>query len=236
MQQYFGIKKENDTIYLNEKDFNHIKNVMRMSEGTKVFTVYNGIRYLTILNKDLKSVNIIEEANNGDIKNKLKFYVPLLNDEKMSLIFQKCTELGATDYVIVNYERCKYKLDSEKANKKIIRWNKIIMEAAEQSYRNTYPVIEKIINTDEIENNGSVNILCSLDKEDVKPFTKVVTSEIECDNINVVFGPEGGLTPQEERIIVEKGYEKVSLGNEVLRTETVPLFISSVIKYLIRSE
>ena len=55
---------------------------------------------------------------------------------------------------------------------------------------------------------------------------------IKCDKINIVFGPEGGLSTIEEQLLVEKGYIKPSLGNDVLRTETVPLTIASILKYL----
>ena len=51
------------------------------------------------------------------------------------------------------------------------------------------------------------------------------------DTINIVIGPEGGLTEQEENTLVEYGYKKVTFGNRILRVETVPLYILSIINY-----
>jgi 16S rRNA (uracil1498-N3)-methyltransferase len=154
----------------------------------------------------------------------------------MSYIFKHGTELGITDFVVVEYERCKYKLPKKDYEKKLIRWNKIIKEASEQSYRIHKPNLEKIINVKDVESLCNVNIMCSLDKTDVKRVCKVLTTENCNDTISLVFGPEGGLSQKEEDMISSKGFIKTSLGESVLRTETVPLMIASILKYLRDSE
>ena len=52
-----------------------------------------------------------------------------------------------------------------------------------------------------------------------------------CDRINVVIGPEGGLSIEEEDMLNKLGFSSITLGNRILRVETVPLFILSVINY-----
>ena len=78
--------------------------------------------------------------------------------------------------------------------------------------------------------------MCSLDKENVKRISDVLTHDNCNDTISLVFGPEGGLSPLEEKMLTEKGFIKTSLGSDVLRTETVPIMISSIVKYLRDSE
>lgn len=232
MQQYFGISKKDNTLLLNQNDLNHIKTVMRMKENDEIIVVYENKSYICSLNKDLMSANIKKIFKEYKEKNKFKVYVPLLSEEKMSFILQHGTELGITEFVVVMYSHCKYKLSKKDFDKKLTRWNKILKEAAEQSYRIEKPKLEKIIEIREIESDASVNILCSLDKENVKQLTEVLTLDNCSDTMNIVFGPEGGLSNTEEDILVEKGYTKTSLGDDVLRTETVPLMIASVKKYL----
>ena len=232
MQQYFGDSKKDNIIYLNKKDYNHIKNVMRMHEGVEVFVVYNNKRYICSMNKDLKSVLIKEEIQTKMSKRKVILYVPFLQDDKMSLIFQKGTELGVTDFIVVDFEHSKYKLDNENKKKKIERWNKIIVESCEQSYRNDIPTLEKFVNVKEIKSVKGINILCSLDTECVKSVSQVLNPDTICDKISIVFGPEGGISKSEEDIIVSRGFERVSLGRNVLRTETAGLYVISIIKYL----
>ena len=232
MQQYFGVSKKDNTLLLNQNDLNHIKTVMRMKENDEIIVVYENKSYICSLNKDLMSANIKEIFKEYKEKNNFKVYVPLLSEEKMSFILQHGTELGIMEFVVVMYSHCKYKLPKKDFDKKLIRWNKILKEAAEQSYRLEKPKLEKIIEIKDIESDANVNILCLLDKNNVKQLTDVLTLDNCSDTMNIVFGPEGGLSNIEEDILVEKGYTKTSLGDDVLRTETVPLMIASIKKYL----
>ena len=232
MQQYFGVSKKDNNIMLNTNDLNHIKNVMRMKENDKIIVVYDNKSYICPLNKDLMSASINEIFKEYKEKNNFRVYVPLLNEEKMSFILQHGTELGITEFVVVMYSHCKYKLPKKDFDKKLQRWNKILKEATEQSYRLVKPILGNIIEIKDVKGDASVNILCSLDKNNVKRLTDVLTLSNCSDTMNIVFGPEGGLSNIEEDILVEKGYTKTSLGDDILRTETVPLMIASVKKYL----
>ncbi len=232
MQQYFGISKDKNTIKLNNNDLNHIKNVMRMHENDNIIVVYDNKSYICTLNKDLLSADIQEVFKENEKLNDIKVYVPLLNEDKMSFILQHGTELGVTEFVVVMYSHCKYKLNKKDFDKKLIRWNKIIKEASEQSYRIEKPILKNIIEVKNIEADKSVNIMCSLDKEDVKSISSILTLDNCNDTISLVFGPEGGLSKEEEIYLSNKGFIKTSLGKDVLRTETVPLMVASIIKYL----
>ncbi len=232
MQQYFGISKDKNTIKLNNNDLNHIKNVMRMHENDNIIVVYDNKSYICTLNKDLLSADIQEVFKENEKLNDIKIYVPLLNEDKMSFILQHGTELGVTEFVVVMYSHCKYKLNKKDFDKKLIRWNKIIKEASEQSYRIEKPILENIIEVKNIEADKSVNIMCSLDKRDVKSISSILTLDNCNDTISLVFGPEGGLSKEEEINLSNKGFIKTSLGKDVLRTETVPLMVASIIKYL----
>lgn len=232
MQQYFSKSKKDNTLYLHEYDFNHIKNVMRMKENDEIIVVYDKTSYICSLNKDLTSCNIKSVFKSEEDLNEFVVYVPFLVDEKMSYIFKHGTELGITKFVVVEYAHCKYKLPKKDYEKKLTRWNKIIKEATEQSYRITKPELKSIISPKNIECIPGVNIMCSLDNANVKSICKVLTPKNSHDKISLVFGPEGGLSKIEEDMLEEKGFIKTSLGNDVLRTETVPLTIASILKYL----
>ena len=232
MQQYFAVNKKDDTFYLNNNDLNHIKNVMRMKENDEVIVAYHDESYICSLNDELLSCNIKELFKSEKDNSEFIVYVPLLSEEKMSFILQHGTELGVTKFVVVQYEHCKYKLNKSDYDKKLNRWNKIIKEASEQSYRIHIPVLDSIIEPKDIKSKCDVNILCSLDKTNVKSVCQVLTIDNCNDTITLVFGPEGGLSKKEEDLIESNHFTKTSLGHDVLRTETLPLMIASIRKYL----
>lgn len=236
MQRYFGITKNETTISLNPEDFNHIKNVMRFKRGDKINVVYDSKVFVCELLPSLEECTIIEELEYFDQGYTIRLFMPILQEEKTDLILQKCTELGVREFTPVNMERCKYKIDESKKEKKILRWKKICKEASEQSEKNYIPKVNEIVNFKNIDSEADKLIICSLEKNkaiDIKTAFKNINKN---DIINIVFGPEGGLSNKEEETLVEKGYERVNFGSCVLRTETAPLYISSVIKYIYSGE
>lgn len=231
MQQYFSKKRNNNILYLDESDLHHIKNVMRIKPGDKLIVNYDGVSYNTILNEDYLSVNIVNiYKTNEEIY--VKAYIPVLTEEKISFIFEKGTEMGVSEFCPVNFERCKFVLSKDKEIKKISRWERIVKEASEQSRRVNIPIVNSIIDVKDISISDGVNILCSLDKGNVKSIKKVLNEESICDKINLVFGPEGGISKNEEDYLESIGFIKTSLGPNVLRTETVIINVCSVINYV----
>ena len=232
MQQYFAVNKKDNELILNKTDENHIKNVMRFKPKDEVIVVYNNTMYDCEFTDNLliaKIKNIIKEKNSN---RKITAYIPILQEEKMSFIIEKGTEMGITDFIPIQFLRCKYRLKSETEDKKLIRWSRIAKEAAEQSRQIQIPIIHRVQTVDTINPLNGVNILCSLDKNNVKPLKQILNINNVCDTINLLFGPEGGITEEEENKLVEKGFIKTSLGNMVLRTETVIIYLMSIINYL----
>jgi len=233
MQQYFSKNRsENNILELKEDDIHHIKNVMRMNIGDKIIVVYDNVSYICKLNKGYGNA-VIESVYKENTENiHIKAYIPVLTEEKMSFIIEKGTEMGVSEFTPVNFSHSKFVLTKEKENKKIERWSRIAKEASEQSHRLLIPSVNRIINITDIEKVNGVNILCSLDKNNVKEMKSVLNDDTLCDKISIVFGPEGGISASEEELLVSKGFTKTSLGKNVLRTETVIINVCSIINYL----
>lgn len=232
MQQYFSKKKENDKLMLDQGDIHHIKNVMRMKPGDDLLVCFDKVIYLCSLNDDYVSTTIKSEFKSGTELTEVTAYIPVLSDEKMSFIIEKGTEMGVCKFIPVRFSHSKFVLSKDKEVKKLDRWNRIAKEASEQSRRLIIPEVSHIIGVEDIVSINGVNILCSLDNHNVKEIRKVLNLDTICDKISLVFGPEGGLSSTEEDLIESKGFIKTSLGNNILRTETVIINVCSIINYL----
>lgn len=231
MQRYFAVDKD---LNISDKDKHHIINVMRMKLNDKIEIVYNEKVYMCEINdiskKDVSySVKDIIDVNN-ELPLKVTIAVSLVNEKKLDFILQKCTELGVYDFILVNSNRSKIKIDG-KEKKKIERWNTITKEAAEQSHRNIKPIVRDIMSINDVSKlDYDLKLTCST-KENEKTIKNVLQNSTNCDRIIIVVGPEGGLTVSEEEKLEKNGFIPVTLGNLILRTETVPIYIMSLVNY-----
>ena len=146
----------------------------------------------------------------------------------MDYLLQKATELGVSEIIPIISERTIVKV---KNDNKMSRWSKILKEASEQSFRNYIPKIHEIIDLKDIINyNADIKLVCDT-KEMSKNIKKVLQDNKKSDTILIVVGPEGGLTEKEVDYFKNNGFIGVSLGENILRAETVPLYLLSIINY-----
>ncbi len=232
MQRYFGIRKEKNNLILDKQDYHHIKNVMRMNDGDLIEVIVNQKLYIGCI-ENVKSnieVNIKKELD-LPINNfpKVNLIVPLLKENKMDLILQKATEMGTSKIIIYPFKRCMVKVNSKIENK-LSRWKKILKEASEQSFRNDIPEVVLLKNLEHLKKINGLKLICSTKK--ISNNLKMVLTEYKnCDTINIVIGPEGGIDPIEEDYLNSIGYISITLGNRIMRVESVPLFLLSIINY-----
>lgn len=231
MQRYFSNKKIDNTFTLSNDDLYHIKKVMRMKDKECIQVVYEEIPYLCeirYLNNDIE-INILETLNQKEENiPEITLLIPILKEQKMDYILQKATELGVSKFIPVVMERSIVKVE-EKEQKKLDRWKKIVKEASEQSLRNTIPVIDNIVKLKDLEVDGLKLVCSTIEKENT--IKKVFQKSEKYDKMNILIGPEGGISEKEENLLKEKGFIPVTLGSRIMRVETVPLYLMSIINY-----
>lgn len=226
MQRYFTNKRIDNNFILNDDDWYHIRTVMRMRDGDNIEVVYESKLFICEI-KD-NQIEIINSVEGNTKKQYFCLLLPLLQEQKMSFVLQKATELGIDEIIPILTARSKVKID-EKEEKKIQRWTRICKEASEQSKRLTIPTINHIISIDEINLDG-YKIVCSTKEKD-NSLKKVLKNNLKCDKIVMCVGPEGGLTEEEEGKLIQKGFIPTSLGNNIMRVETAPIYLLSVLNY-----
>lgn len=233
MQRYFAKEKREQEFFLQEEDYHHIRTVMRMNSGDQIEVVYDGCVYLCCIeyvNKEIV-IKVLKQCLQEDAKfPKIVLILPFLKEQKMDIILQKGTELGVDEFVFSSTERSIVKVEPNKESSKIERWSRICKEASEQSMRTTIPIVRIERNRENLENLEGLKLLCStIEKE--KTIKKLLKNHDMYDTINLMIGPEGGFSEEEEQYFEKKGFMRVSLGTQIMRVETVPIFLSSIIRY-----
>lgn len=220
------------------EDVNHIKNVLRMAIGTKIYITNNDshVKYLSeIISISSEEIvcKVIEEIPSTELPINITLFQGLPKADKLEFIIEKATELGVNSVVPVEMRFSIAKIKNE--DQKNIRWNKIAESAAKQSKRNLIPKVEFTIDTKELINRiKDYDLVLVAYENESKQTLKDVLSNLKKEqirNVAIIVGPEGGVDNKEIESFVSSGAKCVSLGKRILRTETAPVTIVSMLVY-----
>ena len=133
-------------------------------------------------------------------------------------------------FVPVNMKYCISKL---KDDKKIDRWQKIAEVAAKQSKRNIIPKVENLITMEQLKKEISEYdlVLIAYENERKTNIKEVIKQNPNAERIGIIIGPEGGMSIEEVKNLEECGAKTVGLGKRILRTETAPITMISMLIY-----
>ncbi len=237
----FGELSTDNNVEITGEDAHHIINVLRHKPGD-VIKISNG--------RDLEGTGIIEEVDKRNIKLKIRIiekssivkirpvislYQGLLKGNKMDFVIQKSTELGVSRIVPLTTQRTVVDISGKKYKVRASRWEKIAKEASKQCMRPDILQVEPVLNFDEAlvdaKKHQKLLIPWELEKSvSLKNVLRPIDKSI-CNNIAVFIGPEGGFSEEEVKIAIEEGFEPVTLGPRILRSETASITVCSVIMY-----
>lgn len=241
----FFVNQENiqdKKIAITGEDVNHIKNVLRknINDTIEICDAQSGSNFLCEIidiQKEQIICNIQQTLQStSEPSTYVHIYQGLPKSDKMELIIQKSVELGVAEITPTNMSRCIVKLDSKDARKKVERWQKISEVAAKQSGRDIIPAINNICNLNEAINQckeyDAILLAYENEKENkLKNEIENLKKQKHKLKIAVIIGPEGGLAEEEVEKAKQQGAKIITLGNRILRTETVALNILSIIMY-----
>ena len=234
---------EGNTIIIQNEDVNHIKNVLRakIDDTIDICDCQTSKNYICKIEQiEEKNIycHIVEEiASNVEPHIQVSIFQGLPKADKMELVIQKSVELGVYDITPVEMKRCIVKINAKDESKKIQRWQKISEGAAKQSGRDRIPTIHPVINIHTLcENIKEYDfVLVAYENEKVNTLKQELKNIKQDQNkqmkIAIIIGPEGGIDKEEIAKLEEQNAKIITLGNRILRTETVALNMLSVIMY-----
>ena len=210
-------------------------NVLRV-KNTEEIVLFNGNgksypALPEVLEKRRASVRILrEEATDNESPLNITLVQAVSSAERMDFTLQKSVELGVAEIRPVISERCVVRLSGERAEKRVARWQEIVVSACEQSGRNIVPKVLPL--------TTYAQALQQLPQETTKLLMSLnraqKLSDVRPQSGKVVFmvGPEGGWTEKEEQQAFDAGFQSVTLGKRVLRTETASLAVIAAMQTL----
>lgn len=230
---YNGSLSEGKTVTLDGDEFHHMANVMRAKQGDKICLINgDGNFYFSTIKKiEKKSAEIFidyAEQSQNEPKIKLSVFQALAKGDKLSLIAQKITELGATDLCLFESNFSDIKSNTHKPD----RLETIVISASKQCGRASILNIESPFSIKEVAQKISDYDAFFVAYENEDGHTLVDSlNQLNSNqkNIAVMIGPEGGFSETEIKLLKDSGADIVSLGKRILRTETASIASSAVI-------
>ena len=223
-------------ILLSGEEKHHIVNVLRLkpNERIKVFDG-NGNEYLALLqNFDKHTIvsEILEHRYILPTKPAVILFQGLPKFDKFDQIVQKTTELGVAEIVPVSCQRSIPKLKSDASAKRVSRWQRIANEASKQCGRAYLPKVREITEFSKCFTKLDFDLSLILWEEERKLGLKsILTQNLNAERVGLFVGPEGGFSPKEVDIAISAGAIPVSLGSNILRTETAAIVGVAIILY-----
>lgn len=212
---------------------NYLCKVLRMHSGRELwlFNGRGGAWLCQIDEADAKraivSVGELDQEN-YESPLQLELVIALSKGDRFEFVLQKATELGVTRIQPMVTEHTEVKLNAERLNKKHEHWQGILISACEQSGRNRVPKLLPVKSFGDLLVQPSDMTGILLDPQ-AKQGLSVLNKRPE-NGLRLYIGPEGGFSEAETDQAKKSGLQGIRLGPRVLRTETAPLAIISILQ------
>ncbi|ENY68587.1 Ribosomal RNA small subunit methyltransferase E [Metamycoplasma auris 15026] len=219
MYKFFSNKKIDNYFLIDEETKKHLK-VIRIKSADFLINYKNEFYLCNLVDNNKALIQKKLDINN-ELDYEIIVAIPLIKQNNFEIALQKATELGATQ--IIPYIS-KF-TDSSNLNlkNKYERFQKIILEACQQSFRNKIPILKEIHTFEQIINLDIKNKILAYENKKENPIAKSLEDTL------LIVGPEGGFSELEISLAKQKNVNIVSLTKTILRAETAIIYMLSKI-------
>lgn len=209
-----------------------ITRVLRMSVGARIL-IFNGsgreweVEIVGTSPRQVVGRIVAESATPRESPLRVVLLQGLLKGDKMDYLIQKTTEMGVAEVVLLSTRRT-----VAEGLGKVVRWERIAIEAAEQSGRLRVPKLTGPLPLEEhVVGPSRTAAFVFWENERVGTFATLLEQTPLPDEVKILVGPEGGLETDEVAFLKKAGFVPVSLGPRTLRAETAAIAALSILQY-----
>lgn len=230
---------ESDRIVITGDDAHHLSKVLRIREDEEIVVCDKaGTDYLcsvrSVSQNEVEAWILKKESSVSEPPVRITLYQGIAKGDKLETVIQKCVELGAVKIVPVAMKRCVALIKDKDKAKKQERMQRIAFEAAKQCGRAIIPEVGEAVDFEKAiaEAKESFDLkLLPYEGEKENSIKTILRKNTNAKDICIFIGPEGGFDSSEISVALESGFEIVTLGPRILRTETAPLAAVSAVLY-----
>ena len=222
-------------VFLSDDLHRHIGKVLRLAVGDEIVLLDGTGSHFRCRLEHLTAADgrarVLEQWVEEETTLDIRLIQAMPKGEKYDLVLQKGTELGISRFSPVWSERSVPKLDGSRLEKRVLRWQRIVAEAARQCRRPVLPHCDQPAALEAVLADCRSELKLMLWEEESRPLKERLPSTAPAD-VAILVGPEGGFSRQEADIAQASGFLPVSLGPRILRSETAGFAVTAVLEYL----
>lgn len=229
---FFEVPADADEITVTGEELRHLQ-VLRLRVGESI-CISDGQNFLydgTVVQtaKDFVRFSLSNRQPITQQRSGIVLFQALCKADKNEFIVQKAVELGADEIVFFGSRNCVSKIEG-KAEQKLVRWNRIAKSAAEQTGADRIPEVNYISDFEQMLQAACVQKTKLFFYEHAQQkLSQYWQSVKNPETVAVVIGSEGGFTEEENTLAQQRGFASLSLGKHILRAETAPIAVLSVL-------
>jgi 16S rRNA (uracil1498-N3)-methyltransferase len=230
MHRFFVTEIHNDQIVFSPEQAHQITAVLRMEPGQRVVVLDNKQWEYEVILADVDRKRVTAVIQNKrpittEAVSQITLYQSLLKRDNFEWVLQKGTELGICKFVPLITQRTVARLP-----KKTERWQRIIIEAAEQSHRGRIPILAEPMTLSQAaaELTGQEIGLIPWVAADSGSIGELLAGRRETA-VSLFIGPEGGFSADEIAMARQHSISPITLGPRILRAETAAIAATTIV-------
>lgn len=218
----------------------HLGRVLRAEPG-QLYELSDGQAVWLARTKDVRrdavEFALLEQIPVREPRVYITLLLAIVKYDRMEWALEKATELGADEILPLAAARSEKGLIAAAA-KRAARWDKILLESAQQSRRLRVPILHRAAKPADAFGSGDAQSRILLSEGEGAPLLrhallggKDSASAQAISSVALAIGPEGGWTDQEFAAARDARFAEASLGPGILRTETAACAALAAIRF-----
>lgn len=266
-RRFFVDRFERESASLRDEAAEHLGRVLRaepgqlyeLSDGQRVWLAR--VERVAVAKRGPSHIDfaLVQPLEASEPSLRIELLISIVKFDRFEWCLEKATELGVEEIIPLTAARTDKALVAA-AGKRRERWNRILIESAQQSRRLRPPVLRAALSPDKAfaQSSASLKVLLC-ERREAEPLRKVLDQESPhvaqalmpalrnegpvrfssateaktqaTSMISLAFGPEGGWTDDEISLARTSGFLEASLGENILRTETAVIASLAVVQF-----
>jgi 16S rRNA (uracil1498-N3)-methyltransferase len=213
-----------------------ISRVLRLQPGDMVMVLdglgtAHTVQLDTVSGGEVSGQVVATGPATGEPRTRLHLLVGLTQREKFEWVLQKGTEVGVTAFTPFTSSRTLVQ-DAGEAARKLVRWQKIAREAAEQAGRGIVPVVHPPVGYGlAVQAAAQADLALIAWEDEERTGLQAALAGRRPKTLALLIGPEGGFSAEEVQAARAAGIVAVSLGERILRMETAAVVGAALALY-----